>query len=268
MKIPPPEKFVPKLFRVGLPYLIPILALTSFRLLLPVYICDDAYISFRTAHNLAEGNGMVVNPGEWIFVVTSPLWVLLLAGMRAVVHDTVLASVILGFFFEAILLISIVKFSNKLPNGRKTGMLAAVLLCSNPVFLLTSFSGMELALYLFAIVLTMYLLAEGRFTLGLTVAAVAVWIRFDGFLVYFAALTWSFWAQRGEIRSNSKVLLLRYLPSLALVAGYLLIGFLLFETMIPTSVLRKASLSPDVFSTQWFTGAFTISKEFLRSFVG
>src|SRR5437868_10332746 len=41
---------------------------------------DDAYITFRYARNLAEGLGLVYNPGEWVLGTTAPLWAVLLAG--------------------------------------------------------------------------------------------------------------------------------------------------------------------------------------------
>lgn len=44
------------------------------------YLTDDAYISFRYALNLAEGNGPVWNPGERVEGYTNFGWVLLLAG--------------------------------------------------------------------------------------------------------------------------------------------------------------------------------------------
>src|SRR5437879_8677865 len=41
---------------------------------------DDAYITFRYARNLAEGLGLVYNPGEWVLGTTAPLWAMLLGG--------------------------------------------------------------------------------------------------------------------------------------------------------------------------------------------
>jgi hypothetical protein len=47
------------------------------------FTTDDAFISFRYARNLAEGNGLVFNPGgERVEGYTNFLWVLLLAGGR------------------------------------------------------------------------------------------------------------------------------------------------------------------------------------------
>lgn len=45
------------------------------------HVTDDAYISFRYAHNVAVGNGLVFNPGERVEGFSNPLWTLLLAGL-------------------------------------------------------------------------------------------------------------------------------------------------------------------------------------------
>ncbi len=47
------------------------------------FLGDDAFISFRYAANLAAGNGLVWNPGEYVEGYTNFLWVLILAaGMK------------------------------------------------------------------------------------------------------------------------------------------------------------------------------------------
>ena len=49
------------------------------------FVCDDAYISFRYAHNLAQGHGLVFNPGhERVEGYTNFLWVLVLAALDKV----------------------------------------------------------------------------------------------------------------------------------------------------------------------------------------
>jgi tetratricopeptide (TPR) repeat protein len=48
------------------------------------FLCDDAFISFRYARNLAEGHGLVFNPGfERVEGFTNPSWVLLLGALAA-----------------------------------------------------------------------------------------------------------------------------------------------------------------------------------------
>src|SRR2546421_6511798 len=53
------------------------------RVLTGPQVIDDAYITFRYARNLADGLGLVYNPGEWVLGTTAPLWAILLgAGYR------------------------------------------------------------------------------------------------------------------------------------------------------------------------------------------
>ena len=85
----------------------------------------------------------------------------------------------MGILFEVLLLISIVRLGGSLVESKLAGMLAATLLVTNPVFLLTSFCGMELSLYLFAIMVSIILLADKRYTVGVLVAAIVVWVRVD-----------------------------------------------------------------------------------------
>ena len=56
------------------------LALLLAHVLLYRFVCDDAFISFRYARNLAEGHGLVFNPGhERVEGYTNFLWVVVLA---------------------------------------------------------------------------------------------------------------------------------------------------------------------------------------------
>lgn len=42
------------------------------------HVTDDAYISFRYAHHLASGDGLVFNPGEHVEGFSNPLWTIVL----------------------------------------------------------------------------------------------------------------------------------------------------------------------------------------------
>src|SRR5436190_11033928 len=58
---------------------------------------EDVLISLRYAQNLAAGLGLVYNPGERVFGATTPLHVLLLAGLSAArLHDPLLAAKLLS----------------------------------------------------------------------------------------------------------------------------------------------------------------------------
>src|ERR1043165_4126390 len=62
--------------RVWLP---PLLVAFAARWVTAPHPIDDAYITFRYARNLAQGLGLVYNPGEWVLGTTTPLWAAILA---------------------------------------------------------------------------------------------------------------------------------------------------------------------------------------------
>src|SRR5438874_2520767 len=61
------------------------------------YTSDDAYISYRYARNLADGVGLVWNPGQHVEGYSNFSWVLTLAGLHKLGADIVLSGRWLGF---------------------------------------------------------------------------------------------------------------------------------------------------------------------------
>lgn len=249
-------------------YLVPVVTLVLLRYLFPAILADDAYISFKVAVNTASGWGMVFNPGENTYISTSPLWVLLLTSFRLLLGDVILAAITLGFIFELLLVMSIVHFSLSTRLGGKVGMLTALLLITNPVFLFTSFSGMELPLYLLVIVLTALFLSQGRYTIAMACGACAVWVRFDGLVVYGVTIAIFLWLERHQFRKQPVSMFVKTIPSITIVLGYGLFGTLFFETWVPMSVQRKALTSPDLFSPDWFQGSRVVAREFVHGVIG
>jgi len=74
---------------VAVPTLLGILAALNF-------VKDDAYISFRYAHNLVTGDGLVFNPGEYVEGFTNFLWVFVIAPFEALELDLFQVTELLG----------------------------------------------------------------------------------------------------------------------------------------------------------------------------
>jgi hypothetical protein len=236
-------------------------------MLLPASICDDAYISFRVADNLAAGNGMVFNPGEAAYVSTAPLWVILVAAITPVTGDVVVSAMILGTLFEMLAAMALVWLGSAFRPGPAVGVVAAMMLLTNPFFLFSSFSGMETSLYIFLIVLSLALLARERLVLAATIAALSVWARFDGLLLFGVVAVWTVWTRRGAGVPPRASALRDLLPSLAVLAAYLLFGFFVFGDAVPMSVQRKTSDVVPLLSPEWTAGAATLLGHYLHVFL-
>ncbi len=109
------------------------------------FIKDDAYISFRYAHNLVVGQGLVFNPGERLEGITNFLWVLVLAPFEALGLDLFQVCEILGSALGIACLALTARFSAWM-NGPRRDLLqlwGALWLASSSSFVLYAKSGLE-----------------------------------------------------------------------------------------------------------------------------
>jgi arabinofuranosyltransferase len=109
---------------------------------------DDSYIIFRYAQNLANGLGLVFNPGQRVEGFTSFLWVLLVAGGTRITSDPILVSKVLGLLINlsslvAVYLLCRMMATEKIPIYG----FALVLTASNSHFIVGGISGLETPLF-------------------------------------------------------------------------------------------------------------------------
>jgi len=109
---------------------------------------DDAFISFRYARHLADGLGLVWNPGERVEGYTNFLWVLLVAGaMKLGARAEPFASAFLPVC-GALLLLAAAAFTARRTGWRSPWVLAApAALAACPSFTGWASSGMETMLF-------------------------------------------------------------------------------------------------------------------------
>jgi arabinofuranosyltransferase len=141
---------------------------------------DDAFIAYRYAANLLRGRGWVFNPGQAVNGATSPLHVLLIAGLGAMVRSVSLAA----HTIEAAGLLAAAWFSYRLlrDGGHpEAGLMAGLLLLTSP-FLHTTF-GMETLLYLGLALAALSWYGRGRFVTCGLVLGLLILTRPDGVLL-------------------------------------------------------------------------------------
>ncbi|HOW97873.1 MAG TPA: hypothetical protein P5567_07465 [Kiritimatiellia bacterium] len=183
MNIPPASSETRRARLVGAAFLL----LFAAVFLQNAWVCDDAYITFRSIDNFLHGHGLRWNVAERVQSFTHPLWMLLM---------TAAASVTREFFFTAIG-VSLVLCLAALALLRGGPVLAA-LLVSSKAFMDYSSSGLENALsyLLLALFLREFLQdapGEGprdRRRIGRLVlyATLAYLNRHDAILLYLPAL--------------------------------------------------------------------------------
>ncbi|MFQ5768198.1 MAG: hypothetical protein ACE5ID_09485 [Acidobacteriota bacterium] len=110
-----------------------------------VEVIDDAYISFRYAKHLIEGDGLVFNPGQApVQGYTNFLWTVLMALAMAVGCPPVTAAVGLGFAAGLVVTMLTALWSERrLAPGLMAVAVAPALLVSNLGFVVWSIRGLE-----------------------------------------------------------------------------------------------------------------------------
>ena len=124
-------------------------------------LVDDAFISFRYAKNLVEGNGLVWNPGERVEGYTNFLWTILFSlGLKLGLKVETI-TLILAIPIHLICLILTFLLAMKVLKSRSLAFIALLLVGFNHSISAFAPSGMETPLYLCEHLLAAYLFFLG-----------------------------------------------------------------------------------------------------------
>ena len=104
------------------------------------FVCDDSFISFRTADNFLSGHGLRWNVAERVQVFTNPLWLFLVTAAYAVVGDVYFAAIGLSIGISVAAFAALVLGVARSPE---MGLLAGAILISSRAFVDFSSSGLE-----------------------------------------------------------------------------------------------------------------------------
>ena len=209
------------------------------------YVDDDAGISFTYARNLAEGRGLVYNPGDApVEGYSNPLWVLILAGARLTHFDIIWTAKVLGLSFGSLCLVLMWRaFRDQHPAA----WLALPLAALNASAVVWTSSGLENALHAFLLTAIIVLVpaAEKRSQVSwllVIVLAALVLSRPEGFM--FAVAVAAFLAVRARLRGDSlKPVLVTIGVPLIVLVGLLIFREVYFGYLLPNTFYAKASSS-------------------------
>ncbi len=158
------------------------------------WVCDDAYISFRTVDNFVNGYGLTWNTDERVQGFTNPLWVFLMSAFYAITGDIYYTSI---FVSVVLVLLAIFLFSFKVARSPTGAFLGIAILLFSKAFIDYSTSGLEnpLTFLMLATFLTVYFTRindiKTLFYLSL-LASLGTLNRMDTILLYLPALVYMY----------------------------------------------------------------------------
>ena len=234
-----------------------------------ISIIDDAYISFRYARNLAEGHGLVFNPGEYVEGSTSLLWTLLMALPEALHISVSSFAFSLGLILGLLALFELWRVCRLLglsPWGTSAAMIGLGLF---PEYWLTVTMGLEGGLFAFLLSHTVYLCLSKRWIWaglygGLLFAtrpeALLLFPAFGAYVV-FTALNHN--AKPQDFRSLIHQVLSLLAPWLVVVALVTAWRLFYYGAWLPNSVVAK---SPPEYSVAALWPNFRHGAQYLADF--
>ena len=109
-------------------------------LLRTAWVCDDAYITFRTVSNFINGYGLTWNIGDRVQVYTHPLWMFLLSALFYFTREPYYTSIVANIVISLTVL---VVFSFGIKRSWWGTVIGITILTLSKTFVDYSTSGLE-----------------------------------------------------------------------------------------------------------------------------
>lgn len=173
--------------------------------LLGYWVIDDAFISFRYAQHLMQGDGLVFNAGERVEGYTNFLWTALISAAMRLSLDPIVVTLVLTLALAFVVLALTYRLGLLLAPPLWCWAALPLLAFSKPFLLYTAQgSGMETALFSALLLAAMLAFARRRWALAGALTALAMLTRPDGVVlagVYSAFVAWGVYRRRLPRRS-------------------------------------------------------------------
>lgn len=156
------------------------------------WLCDDAYITFRTVDNFVNGYGLTWNTFERVQAFTHPLWMFLLSSAYAVSGEIYLTSILLGM---AVSLLAVLLLCFGIARSWPGVICAVAILSLSRAFVDYTTSGLEnplthllLALF-YGVFFSKWAAVKKVFPMALLLA-LGTLNRMDALLMFAPAMGW------------------------------------------------------------------------------
>jgi arabinofuranosyltransferase len=227
-----------------------IVALAALLAFLTRWTQDDSYISLRYARNLAEGNGLVYNPGELVEGYTNFLWTVLMAVPIRLGVDPVLFGHLLGIVCMVATMLAVVVVATRVFGSPVLANLCLLVLLTNTSFVAYGTGGLETQLQtsLVAVVWLLALPALGVGTRRLEVPALLLMslasglvllTRLDSAVVIVVPAAAVAWAVLRDGRRRVVELAALLGPVLVLVVPWTVWRWSTYGSLLPNTAIAK-----------------------------
>jgi hypothetical protein len=216
-------------------------------------ILDDAFITYRYARNIANGNGYTYNPGEHVQGTTTPLFTLILALFSIFFTSNHIPDV--SFYISVIADILntwlLYRIGKHITRSETVGFFIALTFLLQPLRINVAKGGLETSLFILAM-LAMYdfYILQNKTVVAAFFGACMILIRLDGLLPVIPIFLHACWKERTIAFKAFLVASLILLPWFAWAFYY-------FSNPLPFSIYAKTVTYQNY--SQWETLTLLLS---------
>jgi hypothetical protein len=197
------------------------------------FIYEDAFITFRYAQQIAEGNGFVYNPGERVYGTTTPLFTLLLAGWLLIPGTEVVAGArLIGLASSIGTLFLLLVTLRRIQTTQLQQLLVVGLIGLSSKFWAKDTGGMETPLVIFLMTASWYAYANRRLSWAGVLSGLLLWTRID-------LILWPVSLCITEIFSNGKSALKIAWLTIVVYLPWMIFAWIYFNSPIPHTITAK-----------------------------
>jgi len=209
-------------------------------------IWEDFYITFRCSLNLAQGHGLVYEVGRTLHVFTSPLGVLLPAGIAWGLNteDSILVIWIFRII-SAAALVGAWRYAAKSLRGPTTVAIAGALWVLDPKLAAFSTNGMETGILVFFVMMAWHAVLHRRFNLAGVSLAGTLWTRPDGFIFFTCIAVAGLLVSDGP-RPNWREILRVAVVGAILYTPWFVWAWSYYGSPVPNTILAKSGVATTV----------------------
>ncbi len=221
------------------------------------WVCDDAFISYRYAKNLINGNGLVYNIGERVEGFTNFLWTIIIAAGMLFDIDPINTSYYLGILLFILSLVILYMFQlnlEKITNNYKNSFFFPFVVLSyafNHHVQVFATGGLETSLFSFlAISGTYFLIFSEEIKvkqLSILIFTLSAMTRPDGLIFIFTSFIYLVLAEKDfNIFQLSKIhkvigkLIIVYLPFILIFIPYWILRYNYYGWFFPNTFYAKS----------------------------
>jgi len=185
------------------------------------WVCDDAYISFRTIDNFVNGYGLRWNTSQRVQVYTHPLWLFLLSPVYFITGEIYFSNIAVSIVFSC-LAFGLLVF--RISKSFLSTLFLGAAVAGSRAFIEFSTSGLEAPLT-HVLIACFFIVYSGsgageirRFKLLCFITALAALNRLDILLLFLPALIFralDAYASAGSLKTTLKCMLLGFSPLVA-----------------------------------------------------